>query len=263
MWFGAWGIGGWYWGPPRDQESTSAIEAALQSGIRAFDTAPVYGFGHSEELIGQALQGRRHEAFIATKCSLVWDRPGDPFFTTVHGERSVDVRRNLSRSSILQECEESLLRLRTDYIDLYQIHWPLSPLDEAAQALAELKGQGKIRFAGLCNTNVEQIIEWKKLTGFHPDFVQERYSLNQRKIDAGLKPYTLKHSIPILAYSPLAQGLLTGAIRSDRVFGEGDRRGGSTIMDPEYISRIEPALDQARAIASSYNVNLSQLAIAW
>jgi aryl-alcohol dehydrogenase-like predicted oxidoreductase len=105
----------------------------------------------------------------------------------------------------LQECEESLLRLRTDYIDLYQIHWPLSPLDEAAQALAELKGQGKIRFVGLCNTNVEQIIEWKNLTGFHPDFVQERYSLIQRKIDAGLKPYTLKHAIPILAYSPLAQ----------------------------------------------------------
>ncbi len=271
IWFGGWTIGGWHRGPADDSLSLKALHTAQEHGILAVDTAPVYGFGHSEELIGRFLKELplrvRESVFVATKCGLAWNGEGQPLFHTEREGRAIVLSRLLSRDSILRECDASLARLGIDRIDLYQIHWPASPLDDALGALEDLKRAGKIRYAGLCNTTVEQILEWKRLTGRHPVFVQERYNLIQRKIEAGLLPYLRKHGIPLLAYSPLAQGALSGRFgggdEGPPQFAAGDERGKAAVMNPEYLRRIEPALHRAREMAAARKLSLSQLCIAW
>ncbi len=217
--FGAWAVGGWWWGGADDSESIAAIREALDLGITLIDTAPAYGLGHSEEVVGTAIKGRRDEVVLATKCGLIWHADkGNHFFD----ESGKSVRRYLGAESIRYEVEQSLRRLQTDVIDLYQTHWqdPTTPIEETMGALLELKREGKIRAIGVSNASVEQMDEYRKAGPLDAD--QEKYSMLVRNLDEGQLPYCEREGIAVLAYSPLAQGLLTGKVTADRTIPEGD-----------------------------------------
>ncbi len=269
--FGAWAIGGWYWGGGaalNDETAVQAILAARAEGANFIDTAPVYGFGHSERVVGQALRaGGRDGFFVATKCGLRWDLDqGTFFFDTTTDGRERRVFRNLRRNSILVECDESLRRLGTDHIDLYQTHWPdpTVPLDEACEAMDRLFEAGKIRAVGLCNCNVEMVLDWRRLLPNPPLLsVQEKYNLLERKIEKGLLPFARKNGPPVIAYSPLAQGLLTGRVSADRVFDEQDGRAKRSMMSVEYRGRVNECLATLAPLTEQYACTLANLAVAW
>jgi len=258
--FGAWAVGGWWWGGADDSESIDAIRKALDLGITFIDTAPAYGLGHSEEVVGKALKGRRDEVVLATKCGLVWHGDkGSHFFY----ESGRSVRRYLGAESIRYEVEQSLRRLQTDVIDLYQTHWqdPATPIEETMGALLELKREGKIRAIGVSNATVEQMDEYRKTGPLDAD--QERYSMLDRKIDGAQLPYCERENIAVLAYSPLAQGLLTGRVTLDRVIPEGDYRAEDAKFSTENRKRILAFLDEVRPVADEHGATLAQLAVAW
>ncbi|MGQ9733190.1 MAG: aldo/keto reductase, partial [Candidatus Zipacnadales bacterium] len=213
---GAWAIGGHNWGGTHEPAAIDAIRAALDEGITLIDTAPVYGFGLSEEICGKALVGRRDEVVIATKCGLVWHTTqGDHFFDGPVGP----VYRYLGRESIRYEIEQSLRHLQTDRIDLYQTHWQETTTrrEETMAALLELKEEGKIRAIGVSNCTIQQIEEYRSIGPVDAD--QERFSLLDRKLEReGQLAYCREHNIAVLAYSPLEQGLLTGKVGLDRQF---------------------------------------------
>ncbi len=258
--FGAWAVGGWWWGGADDSESIDAIRKALDLGITFIDTAPAYGLGHSEEVVGKAIKGRRDEVVLATKCGLVWhsDR-GNHFFD----ESGKSVRRYLGPESIRYEVDQSLRRLQTDVIDLYQTHWqdPTTPIEETMGALLELKREGKIRAIGVSNATVEQMDEYRKAGPLDAD--QEKYSMLSRKIDEEQLPYCERENIAVLAYSPLAQGLLTGKMTADRAIPEGDYRAEDAKFSAENRKRILAFLERVRPVADEHKATLAQLAIAW
>ncbi len=220
--FGAWAVGGWFWGGCDDAESIAAIRRGLDVGMNFVDTAPIYGQGRSEEVVGKAIKGRRHEVVLATKCGLVWwdDQKGN-YFDTVEGK---PVHRYLGAESIRHELEQSLRRLQTDYIDLYQTHWQddTTPIAETMGTLLELKAEGKIRAIGVSNASPAQMDEYRAAGPLDAD--QERYSMLARQMDGGQLAYCDRENISVLAYSPLAQGLLTGKMTPDRELGSGDYR---------------------------------------
>ncbi len=206
---GTWAMGGWMWGGGDNAAAVVAIQASLDAGVNLIDTAPAYGLGRSESIVGAALKGRRHEAVIATKCGLVWHtQKGTHFFE----EDGHPVYRYLGRDSIFHECEESLKRLQTDYIDLYITHWQDSttPVAETMDALLDLKKQGKIRAIGVSNVSPETLSEY--LRHGPVDAAQERYSLIDREIETTLAPLCSEHNVAVLGYSSLALGLLAGPI---------------------------------------------------
>ena len=258
--FGAWAVGGWWWGGADDSESIGAIRKALDLGITFIDTAPAYGLGHSEEVVGRAIKGRRDEVVLATKCGLVWhtDR-GNHFFD----ETGKSVRRYLGAESIRYEVEQSLRRLQTDVIDLYQTHWQdaTTPIEETMGALLELKQEGKIRAIGVSNATVEQMDEYRKAGPLDAD--QEKYSMLERKLDETQLPYCERENIAVLAYSPLAQGLLTGKVTCDRALQEGDCRAEEAKFSIENRTRILAFLERVRPMADEHQATLAQLAIAW
>ena len=223
--FGAWAIGGWTWGGADENESINAIHAFLDAGGNLIDTAPVYGFGRSEEIVGKAIADRRDKVVLATKCSMRWDlndaqkrRAAKKFSTNDEniewtGEKSdktFDVYIYSGRDGIREEVERSLKRLRTDVIDLYQTHWQddSTPIEERMGALEELKREGKIRAIGVSNATPAQIDEYKKFGRVDSD--QEKYSMLDRELEEVNLAKAAKENFAILAYSPLAQGLLTG-----------------------------------------------------
>ncbi|MBL8020142.1 MAG: aldo/keto reductase [Leptospirales bacterium] len=269
IWFGAWAIGGWHWGGPNDTASQQALLHAFEQGITAVDTAPIYGFGHSETLIGKALRALpfdlRKQAFIATKFGLRWNGSGTPFFDTQHQGSSIHVTRNLSKVSILEECDASLRRLDIEAIDLYQVHWPEPgrPLEEVASAVETLLAQGKILAFGFCNWSVENLIDWNKISRFRPTAIQEKFSLLNRKIETGLLQYTVKHQIPVLAYGTMAQGLLAGAVPVERVFEASDGRSRSRAFESGMRMKIREALDSLTDIAEKYRCSAAELAVAF
>ena len=197
---GTWAMGGpWQfgWGPQDDGEAVAAVLAALDKGINWIDTAPVYGLGHSEELVGQALRQTKHRPCIATKCGLLWN------------EKREKVP-HLKRDSIRRECDASLQRLGVERIDLYQMHWPDPPADieEAWEEMARLVDEGKVRYLGVCNYNAEQI---ERVARIHPvASLQPPYSMLRRDIEQELLGYCAEHKIGVVAYSPMQRGLLTG-----------------------------------------------------
>jgi aryl-alcohol dehydrogenase-like predicted oxidoreductase len=249
---GTWAIGGWMWGGSDESESVSAIHAALERGINVVDTAPVYGFGRSEEIVGKALaeRGLRSRAIIATKVGLEW-RDGKVF-------------RNASRGRIMRELEDSLRRLRTDYIDIYQVHWPdpLVPMEETAAAMAELYKQGKIRAIGVSNFSVEQMERFHRVAPLH--VLQSPYNLFERGIETGILPYCRKHSIATLGYGPLCRGLLSGRMRADTTFGGDDlRRTDPKFQQPRfahYLAAVQRLDQLARA---RYGKRVIHLAVRW
>jgi len=257
---GTWAIGGWQWGGTDGRNAIDAIHAAVDAGITLIDTAPAYGMGLSEEIVGKALAGRRDKVILATKCGLVWH--------TQQGNYSFDqagkpVHRFLGADSIRYEVEQSLKRLRTDTIDLMQTHWqdPTTPISETMGALMDLKAEGKIRAIGVSNVSTEHLDAYRAAGQLDSD--QEQYSMLDRDIEATLLPYTRQHNIAMLAYSPLALGLLTGKIGPERTFEGDDQRIGEPRFSVENRARVAALLDEFKPIADEYSLSIPQLVIAW
>ncbi|MCC7492938.1 MAG: aldo/keto reductase [Fimbriimonadaceae bacterium] len=261
--FGAWAIGGGpWWGESDDQESLRAIGAALDAGINLIDTAPVYGFGRSEELVGRAIAGRRDEVVLSTKCGLVWDTAdGTPFFE----QSGYTVNRCLEPASIRKELEGSLRRLRTEVIDVYHTHWPTVPpattsIAETMGCLLELQAAGQIRAIAVSNVSTAQMDDY--LAVGRIDVNQARYSLLDRTLDAEVAPYCVAHDISILAYSPLEQGLLTGKIGMDRELTDDEFRSSLPWYKLANRRRVLDLLAGWADLTAHYDCTLAQLVTA-
>jgi aryl-alcohol dehydrogenase-like predicted oxidoreductase len=264
--FGAWAIGGWMWGGSDRKDAIAAIRASYEHGVTSIDTAAVYGQGDSEEIVGEALQGiPRDKVQVMTKFGMRWDlAKGDfGFKTRDNNGRELDIYKYAGKQSVIKECEDSLRRLRTDYIDLYQQHWPdvTTPISETMEALAELIRAGKVRAGGVCNYDTAQMKEAGKAIRLASD--QVPYSMVRRDIEEELVPYCMEHKKAILAYSPLQRGVLTGKIKPGHVFAEGDNRGDSRYYKGENLNRINAFLDELRPLAAEKKATLAQLVIRW
>jgi len=257
---GCWAIGGWWWGGTDVADSIAAVQKALDVGINFIDTAPAYGWGLSEEIVGRALEGRRDRAVVATKCGLVWDRECGQFHFESEGKR---VYRCGRKEMILRDVETSLQRLRTDRIDLYQVHWPdpTTPFEETMEALTTLLDQGKIRAIGVSNFTVEMHLQCLRHGPVHS--TQPRYNMLDRKIEKDVLPFCRKRKIGVVAYSPIEQGILTGKVAPDRTLAPGDYRATRPWFQENNRRRALAFLDRIRPIADGHGKSLTQLAIAW
>jgi aryl-alcohol dehydrogenase-like predicted oxidoreductase len=249
---GTWAIGGWMWGGTDEAESVATIRAALDHGINVIDTAPAYGFGRSEELVGKAVaEGRlRNQVVIATKVGLEW-KDGHVF-------------RNASRGRIMREVDDSLRRLRTDYIDVYQVHWPdpLVPIEETAAAMQTLFKQGKIRAIGVSNFSVEQMQQFRGVAPLH--VLQSPYNLFERGIEADLLPYCRKNNIATFGYGALCRGLLSGRMRSDTAFAGDDlRRTDPKFRQPRFAQYLSAVQRLDRLAQERFGEHVIQLAVRW
>jgi aryl-alcohol dehydrogenase-like predicted oxidoreductase len=263
--FGAWAIGGWLWGGADSKDAIKAIETAVDNGMTTIDTAAVYGFGLSEELVGKAIRGKRNKVQILTKFGLTWsEKKGEFFFSSKDNSgKDVSIYRYSKKDKILADCNESLRRLGTDYIDLYQIHWadPTTPVSETMEALSILEKEGKIRAGAVCNYSIELMAETGK--NYKIASNQVPYSMVNRAIEKDIVPYCIENNIGILAYSPLQRGLLTGKIKHGHKFNEGDTRPTTLYYQEPNISRILQLTDNLRKIAIELKVTLSQLVLNW
>ncbi len=264
--FGAWAIGGWMWGGSDDKDAIRAINASVDMGVTSIDTAPIYGFGHSEIIVGQAVKNvPRDNIQLLTKFGLRWDtNKGDFHFESkMNDGSSVNIHKYASKESIIKECEESLKRLGTDYIDLYQIHWPdkTTPIEESFEAVDQLKKEGKIRSAGVSNYSAEQMRTANAVTPIVTN--QVPYSMVLRDIEKDVIPYCLESGQGILAYSPLQRGLLTGKITTNYSFNEGDHRASQKHFQEPNLSRVNNFLTTIKPIADKYDATLAQLVINW
>ncbi|WP_028986205.1 aldo/keto reductase [Thermicanus aegyptius] len=249
---GTWAIGGWMWGGTDEEESIRTILKALHEGITLIDTAPAYGAGRSEEIVGKALKeyGQRDQVIVATKVGLEL-LPGG------------GVRRNASKAAIQKEIEDSLRRLQTDYIDLYQVHWPdpLVPIAETAEALHDLLKEGKIRAIGVSNFSPEQMREWMEVAPLHTD--QPPYNLFEREIEKDVLPFCREHHIGTLLYGSLCRGLLTGKMSKDTVFQGDDLRKVDPKFQPPRYDQYLQAVEKLTDLARSYGKSLTEFAVRW
>jgi len=263
--FGAWAIGGWMWGGAERKDAIEALETSIDMGMTTIDTAPAYGFGLSEEIIGEVIKGKREKTEILTKYGLRWDiKKGAFFFSSENNnEKPVDIYRYAARDSIIEECEKSLKRLGTDYIDLYQIHWadPTTPVDETMEAINRLIEQGKVRAAGVCNYDQDLLAEGIGTT--HLVSNQVPYSMVRRDIEKEIVPFCVTNSIGILAYSPLQRGLLTGKFKAGHHFNKGDSRPDTPYFREENIEKINSFLEAIKPIANAKKATLAQLVLRW
>ncbi len=257
--FGAWAIGGpgyeFGWGKQVDNDSIKAIHKALEMGVNWIDTAAVYGLGHSESVVAEALkQWNGEKPFIFTKCSLIWDE-----------------KRNVIKShdpvSLKRECENSLKRLNVDTIDLYQVHWPPekdnSQIDDAWKALTELKEEGKVRWIGVSNFNVEQMERTQKISPVTS--LQPPYSLLRRKIEHEVLPFCKQNNIGVIVYSPMASGMLTGAMtkeRAENLPGDDWRKGSKEFVEPR-LSKNLLLVEKLKHVGKKYDSAPGEVAIAW
>jgi methylglyoxal reductase len=265
---GAWVLGGGsIWGADTDDnESADTVRAALDAGVNLIDTAPAYGFGRSEIVVGKAIRGRRDKVVLATKCGLWWDDQRGSFFTEFDGK---SLYRSLRPDTIRIEVENSLRRIGTDYIDLYQTHWPSAapdktPISDTMACLMKLKDQGKIRAIGVSNVSLDELRENCRCGGVASD--QFRYSMLSRDPEKDILPYCRKHDIATLTYMSLEQGLLTGKVGMDREFKPGDFRTNEA-WNPWYKrenrKRVLDLLAGFKALAEKYGCTTAQLVIAW
>nr|WP_068889416.1 aldo/keto reductase [Pedobacter panaciterrae] len=264
--YGAFAIGGNMWGGNEKQDSIDAVHASLDHGVTSLDTAPFYGFGLSEELIGQAIKGKdRTKIQLLSKFGLVWDGSnngkGEFFFDANDNGKNIPVYKYTAKANIIKEVEESLKRLGTDYLDLLQLHWPdaTTPISETMEALESLIEQGKIRAAGVSNYSLDQLKEAEE--SIHLASNQLSYSMLNRGIEKDIIPYTVAHNIGIIAYSPLERGLLTGKYFKDATLKSDDHRNGYFgQFDPEKVKSFLRAIEP---LAISKNASLSQLVLKW
>ena len=250
---GTWAIGGWMWGGTEEQQAVNTIRTALDLGINLIDTAPVYGFGKSEELVGRALAeyGKRDQVIIATKAGLEWDDKGR-------------VVRNSSRQQILREIEDSLHRLRTDYIDIYQIHWPdpATPFEETAETMQDLYREGKIRAVGVSNYTPQQMDAFKKSSVLHTS--QPPYNLFERGIEDDILPYSIDNNITTLVYGSLCRGLLTGRMRKETEFkGDDLRKIDPKFRQPRYDQYLKAVARLDEYARKNFGRSVIHLAIRW
>jgi aryl-alcohol dehydrogenase-like predicted oxidoreductase len=249
---GTWAIGGWMWGGTNDDESIQTIHAALDRGINLIDTAPVYGFGRSEELVGRALAqgGRRKQAIIATKVGLSW-KDGQPY-------------RDASKNRIVQEVEDSLRRLQTDVIDIYQVHWPdpNTAIEETAEAMAALYRAGKVRAIGVSNFSPAEMDAFRAVAPLHT--VQPPYNLFERGIENSVLPYCRDKSMTTLVYGSLCRGLLSGRMNANTSFADDDLRSSDPKFQlprfRQYVTAVEK-LDRFAQV--NYNKRVIHLALRW
>lgn len=264
--YGAFAIGGTMWGGNEKQNSIEAIHASLDHGISTIDTAPFYGFGLSEELIGEAIKGKdRSKIQILNKFGLVWDQSnkgkGEHFFDASDNGKVIPIYKYAAKENVIKELEESLKRLGTDYIDLLQLHWPdaTTPIDETMEALQLLIQQGKIRAAGVSNYNLDQMITAEKSITLASN--QLAYSMLNRSIADDIIPHAIEKNISIIAYSPLERGLLTGKYFKDATLKSDDHRNGYFgQFDAEKVKGFLAAIEP---IAGAKKVSLSQLVLRW
>ena len=247
---GTWAMGGWMWGGTDQRESVATIHAALHQGINLIDTAPVYGFGVSEEIVGAALAGVRSQAVIATKTGLEW-----------HDGK---IYRNATRARIMQEVDDSLRRLRTDYIDIYQVHWPdpLVPVEETAEAMRSLYGQGKIRAIGVSNFSVAQMERFRQVAPLH--VLQPPYNLFERAIEVDVLPYCRTNNIATFGYGALCRGLLSGRMRPDTTFdGDDLRRIDPKFQPPRFAQYLEAVQQLDELARRRFHRRVIHLAVRW
>jgi len=249
---GTWAIGGWMWGGTDEQESIATIHAAVERGVNLIDTAPAYGFGRSEEIVGRAIAESqlRSRVVIATKVGLEW--------------KNGKVFRNASRDRILLEVEDSLRRLRTDYIDIYQVHWPdpLVSIEETAEAVQTLFDQGKIRAIGVSNFSVAQIERFRRVAKLH--VVQPPYNLFEREIETELLPYCRQHGIATLTYGALCRGLLSGKLQADaRFHGDDLRLTDPKFQSPRYAEYLAAVRRLDQFAMDHYGKRVVHLAVRW
>lgn len=263
--FGAWAIGGWLWGGADTNDAIRAVETAIDHGMTTIDTAAVYGFGLSEELIAKAVKGKRDKVQILTKFGMVWDEKKGKFFfsTKDNSSKEIDIYAYSSKERVMDDCDRSLKRLRTDCIDLYQIHWPdaTTPVSETMEALEILINKGKIRAGAVSNYSRDLMAE--ALNTLQIASNQIPYSMVNREIENEIVPFCISNNIGILAYSPLQRGLLTGKIKKDHNFGEGDSRPDSVYYKEPNLSNIIDLTAKLKLIADERNVTLSQLVLNW
>lgn len=257
---GTWAIGGWMWGGTDDTAAEAAIREALDAGINLIDTAPAYGLGHAEEVVGRAIRGRRDQVVLATKCGLVWHTQRGPYFFSQGGR---PVHRDLSPSSIRVEVEASLRRLQTDRIDLYITHWqdPTTPIAETVDALRSLRAEGKILAFAASNTTADDLSSYQAAGGLAA--VQEEYSMLQRRIETTHLPVCRASRIAVMGYSVLGLGLLSGAIPADRVFAGDDQRRDDPRFSPANRARVDRLMQTIRPIADAHSASPAQVVIAW
>lgn len=264
--FGAWAAGGWMWGSTDRNEAVKAIQSSYDVGVTSIDTAPIYGQGTSEEIVGDAIKGiSRDKVQILTKFGMRWDLAKGDFAMHSHDNsgKAIDVYKFAGKESIMYECEQSLKRLGTDFIDLYQIHWPDSttPIEETFEAVSRLIEQGKVRYAGVCNYNAQQLAEAEKTLTLVSN--QIPFSMVNRGVEEETVPYCIENNKSVLAYSPLERGLLTGKIHNGYQFQEGDHRASHKHFQPEFIERTNALLNKIKPIADAHGATLGQLVLRW
>ena len=257
---GTWAIGGWMWGGTDEARSIAAIQASVDAGVSLIDTAPAYGQGVAEEIVGKALKGRRDKVVLATKCGLVWHvQKGNHFFDY----DGAPVHRYLGKDAIIHEVEQSLRRLGTDYIDHYITHWqdPTTPVAETMEALEALKTAGKIRSIGASNCTPADVRAY--LAAGQLDAVQEEYSMVQRGLEAEMLPLCVEENVSVLSYSSLALGLLTGKVGPDREFTGDDQRKDNPRFSQGNRVKVAALMEQIASIAEAHSATLAQVVIAW
>ena len=249
---GTWAMGGWMWGGTDERQSVATIQAALDQGVSLIDTAPVYGFGVSEEIVGKAIQeaNRRSRAIISTKAGVEW--------------HNGTVYRNATRARIMQEIDDSLRRLRTDRIDIYHVHWPdpLVPIEETAEAMYALYQQGKIGAIGVSNFSVAQMERFRKVAPLH--VLQPPYNLFERDIEREILPYCRTHNIVTLGYGALCRGLLSGRMQADTTFADDDLRRLDPKFQPPRYAQYRAAVQRLDQLAHDrFDRRVIQLAVRW
>ncbi|MGG5599570.1 aldo/keto reductase [Myroides sp. C8-3] len=264
--YGAFAIGGTMWGGNEQKDSIAAVRASIDHGVTTLDTAPFYGFGLSEEMIGQAIKGYdRSKIQLLSKFGLVWDGSnngkGEFFFDAGEGGKQIPVYKYASKANVIKEVEESLKRLQTDYIDLLQIHWPdqTTPIAETMEAMELLLQQGKIRAAGVSNYSVDQVKEARQTLNVASN--QVGYSMLNRGIEQDLVPYALDHNLGIIVYSPMERGLLTGKYFNDGKLKDNDHRKG--YFQQFDLAKVEAFLQAITPLAQDKGATLSQLVLRW
>lgn len=264
--FGAWAAGGWMWGSTDRNDAINAIKAGYDLGVTSIDTAPIYGQGDSEEIVGDAIKGiSRDKLQLVTKFGMRWDLAKGEFgFKSKNNDgKEIDIYKYAGKESVIYECEQSLKRLGTDYIDLYQIHWPdvTTPISETFEAVSRLIEQGKVRYAGVCNYDVAQLKEADQTLEIVSN--QIPFSMVNRGVEEAIVPFCIEKNKSVLAYSPMERGLLTGKLKPGHQFEEGDHRQGNKFFSPESIEKTNAFLAKIKPLADEKNATLSQLVLRW
>lgn len=264
--FGSWAAGGWLWGNTDRKEAIDAIRKGFDVGMTSIDTAPVYGQGDSEEIVGEAIKGvARDKVQILTKFGMRWDlTKGTKFIQSYNNQQqAIDIYKYAGKESVIKECEDSLRRMNTDYIDLYQIHWHdvTTPISETFEAVEKLIQQGKVRYVGVCNYKTEWMAEAEETIPILSN--QIPYSMITRKMEEETIPYCIENNKPILAYSPLERGLLTGKLSINPQFASGDHRANHPSFTNENIIKTNAMLARLQPLADDKGITLSQLVLRW